>query len=98
MATKAVESPEQTADRFRVGSDAATPLYPLHLGSNHLFCVSTPRQAAKFLITVANSEVGLVFIYIWLRYSHTKQLKMERIYLQITTCIILKTEVGLPCY
>lgn len=64
MATKAVESPEQTSDRFTVGSDAVSSLYPLHLVSNHLFCVSTPRQPAKFLITLANCEVELVFIYI----------------------------------
>lgn len=63
----------------QVGSCFSQSASLLHLGlftvSNHSFCVSTPCQPPKFLITVGNSQVGLPFIYIWLRYSCTKPIK-----------------------
>lgn len=44
--------------------------------SNHWPRVSAQCQAAKFLITAANSELELPFIYILLSYSGT--IKMQR--------------------
>lgn len=49
-------------------------------------------------MALANAEVELAFIYVQSSYSCSKQLKMQRIYLRISTRIILKTQAALPHY